>query len=350
MTHTLSERQRTVLFTIVQDHILQGQPVGSRAVARKSNLGLSPASIRNIMSDLEEMGLITQPHTSAGRVPTDIGYRFYVDSITSIPRLKSDDLELISRSVPSKIERIESLLEQMSHILSHYSHHAGLVFTPRLSTTVFKRINFVTLKPRQVLTVLVSEAGITHTKVVSLEEDLSQDKLTEMSNYLNSKFEGLSLRDVRARILEIMAEEKAEYDALLKKSMDLYEKAFGTDEVESEATIIVEGASNILNSPEIQRDVVKMRTIFQAFEDRSRLVRLLDKCILTDDLCIFIGEESEITGLGDLSVVSQPYRMGERPVGALGIMGPKRMEYARVMALVDYAAKTLSRLLEGESA
>lgn len=343
-----TERQRTVLFTIVHDYILTGDPVGSRSVARKSGLGLSPATIRNIMSDLEEMGLITQPHTSAGRVPTDLGYRYYVDSLTTIPRLKGDDLELISQSVPSKIERIESLLEQMSTLLSQFSHHAGLVFAPRLSTTVFKQINFVSLKAKQVLAVLVSQAGMTHTKVVEVDEEFSQDKLTEMSNYLNSKFEGLALREVRTKVLELMVAEKAEYDALLEKSMDLYEQAFGQDAIEAEGSIIVEGASNILNTPEIQRDVEKMRSIFQAFEDKSRLVRLLDRCLARDEVCIFIGEESEIQGLDDLSVVGQSFRMGDRPLGAVGIMGPKRMEYARVMALVDYAAKTLNRLLEGE--
>jgi heat-inducible transcriptional repressor len=348
MPITPTERQRTVLFTIVQDYILSGEPVGSRMVARKSGLGLSPATIRNIMSDLEEMGLITQPHTSAGRVPTDLGYRYYVDSLTTIPRLIGEDLTMISQSVPSKIDRIESLLEQMSSLLSQFSHHAGLVFAPRLSTTVFKQINFVSLKPQEVLAVLVSETGMTHSKVIELEEDVAQGKLTEMSNYLTDQFEGLTLREVRAKVLETMAQEKAQYDALLEKSMDLYEQAFGGVAEESEGSIILEGTSNILNSPEIQRDIEKMRGIFQAFEDKSRLVRLLDRCLSSDDLCIFIGEESEIQGLDDLSVVSQSYRMGDRPLGALGIVGPKRMEYARVMALVDYAAKTLNRLLEGE--
>jgi heat-inducible transcriptional repressor len=343
-----TERQRTVLFTIVHDYILTGDPVGSRSVARKSGLGLSPASIRNIMSDLEEMGLITQPHTSAGRVPTDLGYRYYVDSLTTIPRLKGDDLALIAQSVPSKIERIESLLEQMSTLLSHFSHHAGLVFAPRLSTTIFKQVNFVSLKPKQVLAVLVSETGMTHTRVVEMDEDLSQDKLTEMCNYLNSQFEGLSLREVRGKVLELMAQEKAEYDALLERSMGLYERAFGHESMEVEGSIIVDGASNILNTPEIQRDVAKMRAIFQAFENKGHLIHLLDRCLASDDVCIFIGEESEIQGLDDLSVVGQSYHMGDRPLGAVGIMGPKRMEYARAMALVDYAAKTLSRLLEGE--
>ncbi len=349
MPITPTERQRTVLFTIVQDYVLSGEPVGSRTAARKSGLGLSPATIRNIMADLEEMGLIMQPHTSAGRVPTDLGYRYYVDSLTTIPRLKGEDLAIIAQSVPSKIERIESLLEQMSTVLSQFSQHAGLVFTPRLSSTVFKQVNFVPLKARQILAVLVSETGMTYSRVVELDEELTQDQLTEMSNYLTSQFEGLTLRDVRNTVLELMAVEKAEYDALLKKSMDLYEQAFGGEDVASEGSIIVEGTSNILNSPEIQRDIEKMRTIFQAFEDKGRLVRLLDKCLISDDLCIFIGEESEVQGLNDLAVVSQPYRLGDRPLGAVGIVGPKRMEYARVMALVDYAAKTLSRLLEGDA-
>ncbi|MFQ5892682.1 MAG: heat-inducible transcriptional repressor HrcA [Nitrospinota bacterium] len=348
MPLTLTERQRSVFFTIVQDHVLTGEPVGSRMVARKSGLGLSPATIRNVMTDLEEMGLITQPHASAGRVPTDFGYRHYVDSLTSLPRLQSNDLETLSRSVPAKVERIESLLEQTSLLLSQLSQHAGLVFVPRLSTIVFKQVTFTGLKPKQVLAVLVSEAGMTHTKVVEVDEALSQDKLTEMGNYLTSEFEGLSLRAVRAKVLEQMAEEKAEYDALLKKAIALYEEAFGQEVDDSPGEVIVEGASNILNTPEIQRDIEKMRGIFQAFEDKSRLVRLLDRCLTSDTLCVLIGEESEIKGLDDLSVVSQSYRLGDRPLGAVGIMGPKRMEYARVMALVDYTAKALSRLLAGE--
>ena len=348
MPLALTERQRTVLFTIIQDYILIGEPIGSRTVARKSGLSLSPATIRNVMADLEEMGLVAQPHASAGRVPTDFGYRYYVDSLTSIPRLQSNDLEALTLSAPSKFERIESLLEQTSLLLSQFSQHAGLVFAPRLPTIVFKQINFARLEPKKVLAVLVSEAGMTHTKVVELDEDLLQDKLTKMGNFLNSQFEGLSLREVRAKVLEQMAEEKAEYDALLQNAMALYEQSFGREMDESPGEVIVEGASNILNSPEIQRDIEKMQTIFQAFEDKGRLVRLLDRCLTSDGLSVFIGEESEIEGLDDLSVVSQSYRMGEGPLGAVGIVGPKRMEYVRVMALVDYAAKRLSHLLAGE--
>ncbi len=348
MALALSERQRTVRITIGQHYILTGDPAGSRTVARKSGLNLSPATIRNAMADLEEMGLITQPHASAGRVPTDLAYRYYVDSLTSIPRLQTNDLEALTRSVPSEVERIESLLEHTSLLLSQLSQHAGLVFTPRLSTIVLKQVTFTRLKSTQVLAVLVSEAGTTHTKAVKLDEDLSQDTLTEMGNFLTSEFEGLSLSEIRSKVLEQMAEEKAEYDALFQRAMALYDQAFGQEVDESTGEVIVEGASNILNSPELQQDIEKMRTIFEAFEDKSRLVRLLDRCLSSEDICVFIGEESEIKGLDDLSVVSQSYRVGDRPMGAVGIMGPKRMEYARVMALVDYTANTLSRLLAGE--
>jgi len=340
----LSERNKAILMAIIQSHIATAEPVGSRTISKKFNFGLSPATIRNTMSDLEEMGLLTQPHTSAGRIPTDQAYRIYVDNLENIPPLSKVEAEHIDQQLQENPAEFAQIMETTSKVLSFVSKQAGLVFLVKLSVNVFRHIEFIRMSPRQALVIFVTESGLVHNKIIELEEDISQDRLESISRYLNHEFAGMTLRDIRNKVQEMMRREREEYDQLRKKAAQLSQKAF-SESSEIEGDIYLGGTANILEQPEFASDIEKMKALFKALEEKSNLIKLLDKCMEEEGIRIVIGSESMVEGMEDCSIVTHTYKYGDKPVGTLGIIGPKRMEYPRIIAIVDYTAKAVSRLL-----
>jgi len=343
MNDTLSERSRQILEAIIDDYIRTAEPVGSRTVTRRHGLALSPATVRNVMSDLEEMGFLTSPHTSAGRVPTDKAFRLYVDSLLQVGTVDQDQQEEIRRHYRVHGRDGGEILKETSRVLSSISHYIGIVIAPRFAANVFRQIEFVKLCGRRILAILVSENGIVQNRIVESDEDLDSEDLIRMSNYLNGLLKGLTISEVKRRIVGEMENEKVRYDSLFSRALKLSEQTLD----DSTADVFIEGQVNILEQPEFA-DVEKMKDIFRAFEEKSQLITLLDRCMDAERVNIFIGAENFLSRMNQLSVVTAPYASGPNTIGVLGVIGPTRMGYDRVIPIVDYTARILSELLGRE--
>ncbi len=352
-------RAQAVLAAIIKEHLVTGEPVGSRTISDRfaHAAGWSSATIRNVMAELEEAGLVEQPHTSAGRVPTDKGYRFYVDHMLVDARLSKADLAAINSLLnPAGGETAapDRLMEKTSHLLSALSKNVGVVVSPSLADNVLNHIEFMRLADNRVLVVLVSNSNIVYNKIIFLNEDLSQEELERTARYLNTEFGGKSLAAIRAEILEMMREEKALYDRLLRNAILLCERSLEGEEATT-GEIYVDGASNILTLPDFD-DLERMHELFRAFEEKSKLVKILNECISRDqplggDVQIVIGRENSVPFLQNCAIITAPYRIGaEGATGALGVVGPMRMEYGRMVAVVNYMARLIERMLREESA
>jgi len=337
----LDGRRREVLRTLIQLHIETGEPVGSESLARALDRALSPATIRNVMADLEALGYLDHPHTSAGRVPTDDGYRFYVDSLMGLQPLAAGEKQEIEQELRSRDSSLEQTMEGASHLLSRLSRHVGFVLAPDIARTSFRHIDLVPLAYPRILVVMVSSNGLVTHKVIEFPEKLRAEELQECANYLNAHLSGMSLADIRSHLIELMTEEKALYDTLLQKVVALGGRAFdGT----GETSVYLDGASNILAQAEFD-DLQRMRTIFRTFEEKGRLVRILNACISGDGIRVLIGRENPDPDLRDLSLVTARCALeGEERLG-LGVLGSTRMEYAHVVALVDHVARAVSDVL-----
>jgi heat-inducible transcriptional repressor len=342
MDFSLSERMRRILEVIIEDYILTAEPVGSRTISKKSDLNLSPATIRNIMSDLEELGLLSQPYTSAGRMPTERGLRFYVDSIINVHELSDKEQQEIRSKYLSHLIEGPDLFREMSRILSLSSHYLGIVWTPRMSSVVLRHIEFVKLRRHLVLAILVSTTGLVHNRIVEVEEDFSQSELDHLSDYLNSFLAGLTLYQVREKLLEQMRVAKNAYDRLLEQALKLGEKAFSSLD---DTDVFIEGKTNILNEPEFS-NVSRMTDLFRTFEEKATMVKLLDKFLDPKGVQIAIGSESQVQEMETCSVVTSTYSCSGEVLGVLGVIGPRRMNYSRVIPLVGYTAKLLTEILE----
>jgi heat-inducible transcriptional repressor len=344
MTNT---RHHGVLRAIVQDYIRTAEPVGSRTISRKYGFSLSPATIRNIMADLEEMGLVAQPHTSAGRVPTDKGYRLYVDSLMDRTPLSREEVERIEQQVrPSAPEEVDEFLREAGKLLSALSPYVAIALAPRLQDSRFRRAEFVALARDRVLVILLADSGMVHHKTVVLDEPLSQDELERMARHLSDQLRGRTLQEVRELLVSQMAEEKALYDRLLAQALRLGAQALAG---ETEADVYVAGASRIADQPEFA-DVHKMKSLYAAFEEKSKLVMLLSECLRGGGCRIFIGSEIPVEDIRELSVVASPYGRQGQIMGVLGVLGPTRMDYEHTVALVETTARLLSRSLTERAA
>lgn len=338
----LNDRQREVLKAIIQDYVSTAEPVGSRAISRRYISSLSPATIRNTMTDLKEMGFLFQPHTSAGRVPTDKGYRVYVDSLMEKRSLTRTEVSKIHELMRLSWE-IDKLMRETSRILSNLSRYTAIVFAPRLVKNTLRRIEFIHLHRERILAVLRAESGFIQHKVIATDEVLTQEELDRISRYLDELVEGLTLEQVREVLVAKMADEKTRFDMRIRRALELGKKSV---EGGVEAEVFIGGAANIVSQPEFA-DVDTMRQLFAAFEEKSKLVKILDQVLTAEDFRIIIGSENTVREMQALSVIASPYRAGKQLVGALGVMGPTRIEYAKMVALVGFTAKLLSRLLTG---
>jgi heat-inducible transcriptional repressor len=339
----LDQRASQVLNAIIEHYITSGEPVGSRTVAKTHPEGLSAATIRNIMADLEEMGLLMQPHTSAGRVPTEQAYRHYVDALAATRDLASRDQRRVKDAFRDLHGDMDQLLSQVSRFLSNLSHQVGVVLRPSVEATQLKHIEFVALGGRRVLSVLVATSGAVSHRMFLLDEKGAQDDLDKVGRYLTEEFAGWALMDIRTRLLEMMAEEKALYDKMLAHVLQVGRQTFEADEDEPDR-VLMGGAFRLVGQPEFA-DTERMRELFSAFEEKGRLVKILNRCLDDDGVTVIIGSEHGDPAMKDTSLVASPYSYRGRVLGSLGIIGPTRMQYARNMAMVEHIARLVSETI-----
>ena len=342
MVIDFSERMKRVLGAVVEGYIDTAEPVGSKVIAKNLGFNLSSATIRNIMSDLEGLGLLYQPHTSAGRIPTEKGFRFYIDYLLDIHELDEEKRQEIRSKYLVYQTEAEDLFRETSRILSSSSHYLGVVWAPKMSLVVLQHIEFVRLKRHMVLAVLVSPTGLVYHRVVEVEEDFSQTELDHLSDYMNSFLTGLTLQKAREKLIDQMKIEKSIYDRLFDQALRLAQKALSPNE---EADVFIEGRTNIIHEPEFE-NISIMTDLFRAFEEKATLVKLLDRCLNPRGVRISIGSESEVQEMETCSLVTSTYSYKGGVLGALGVIGPRRMNYSKVIPLVDYTAKLLTEILD----
>lgn len=343
MEYDLNERGKRILQAVVQDYIRTAEPVGSRTLAKHYNLDISPATIRNAMANLEEIGFLSQPHASAGRIPTDIGLRYYVDTILEVSDISGKEQEAIDQGFSGMNPEAAQVLRHSSKVLSMVSRHLGLVLAPRFSRIVVKRLEFVRLSPRALLVILVDRSGLIQNRIIETKEDLSQDDLNRFNRYLNDILEGLTISEIKVRIVEEMRLEKTRFDRLVSKALALTRKVFEDESVEDD--IYIEGRTNFFDYPEFA-DLEQIKSLFKAFEDKSILVELLDKTLTASGIQIFIGSENELAEMEGCTLIASRYSRGSVPLGTLGVLGPTRLNYSRIIPVVDYTAKLVSHILE----
>ncbi len=328
--------------TIIEEYVATGAPVGSRSVSKKSGLKLSAASMRSVMADLTDKGLLNQPHTSAGRVPSPEAFRFYLRDVVTLPPLSREQQTRIGHAMADAGLELKSLLGEASRLASSLTNQVGMIVTPSREDARWREIDFVRVKPGLVLAVLVLEGGIVQNKLLQVDANYSQDDLVTFSNYLNDHFRGRTLTQARGLILQELQGAKRRLQHLAKSALDLADSTFADADSRE---VIVEGAVNIFAHAEFaEKDT--MREIVALLEERSRLLELLDKTIANEGVNVTFCSDVPLGGLDRCSLVSTPYGGEETPKGVVGIMGPVRMNYATVLPLVDYIAKTLTHILK----
>lgn len=339
----LSERAQRLLKTLVERYIREGEPVGSRTLSRDSGLELSPASIRNIMADLEDMGLVRSPHTSAGRVPTVKGYRFFVDTLLRVQPLQSSEVRRLEQKLVAEARGdSKALLSTASQLLSGLTRLAGVVTLPDPSHAAWRHIEFLPLSDNRALAILVVNDGEVQNRVLQLDRAYGAEELQRAANYLNEHFTGRHIDQVRRALLEEMQQARQTMNRMMLDAIRMAEKALETDG-EGDGFVLA-GQTNLMNFAELS-DVDKLRRLFDAFNQKRELLHLLDRCAAAQGVQIFIGEESGYQVLDDCSVVTAPYSADQDTVGVLGVIGPTRMAYERVIPIVDLTARLLTAAL-----
>ena len=338
-------RAQHLLKVMVQRHIRDGQPVGSRTLTRESGLDLSPATIRNVMSDLEDLGYVRSPHTSAGRVPTDKGYRFFVDSLLTVePTRLPAAADLALRLEAEQEKDPEALVDTTSSLLSSLTRLAGVVTLPRRRGGALRHVEFLPLSEQRVLAILVLNEHEVQNRVLHLERDYGEAELQHVANYVNTHFVGQPVEAVRELLLRGLERDRARMDALMNSVVDLGGKAFTTEE-SADDRYVVAGQTNLMSFEELSANVDKLRSLFDAFSEKRDILHLLDQCIAADGIQIFIGEESGYEVFDGCSLVTSTYAAEGQVLGVLGVIGPTRMEYDRIIPIVDLTAKLLGAAL-----
>lgn len=335
----ISEKSRRLLKALIEEYIRDGQPVGSRKLADRLEVNVSPATVRNIMADLEELGYLSSPHTSAGRVPTPLGYRLFVDSLITVDPVDTGDLASLNNKLDPDMSSKE-LVEKASDMLSAVTRMAGLVTIPRHDQVTLRHVDFLRLQGNRVLVILVLDDHEVQNRVIYTKENYTEAQLREASNFINQHFGGEALRSIRSRLISSMRSDKESMQDMMQKTLDVADQAFSLD---SEGDFVVTGQENLLTTSQALESI---RQLFQAFSMKGDILHLLDRCMETDGVQLFIGNESGYEVLDDLSVVTSPYQVDGHPVGVLGVIGPTRMAYERVIPIVDATAKILSAALE----
>jgi heat-inducible transcriptional repressor len=333
----LEPRAQHLLKTLIERYVTEGQPVGSRALSRHSGLDLSPATVRNVMADLEEMGFIASPHTSAGRVPTAKGYRFFVDSlmVTKPP----DEME-IQRLEVELANRPQQLVSTAAGLLSQLTHFAGVVMTPRRREAGFRHVEFLRLAERRVLLILVTAEGDVQNRILHTDRPYSSSQLTEATNFFNQHFAGQPFAQIRVRVSEELRALQEDIARLMTAAVDAGEGALAEGE-----SLLVAGERNLLTSEDFASNMERLRKLFDLFDQKTSILHLLDLSQRAQGVRIYIGSESGLMPLDECSVVTAPYEVNGKVVGTLGVIGPTRMAYERVIPIVDLTAKLLSNAM-----
>ncbi|MGH8767097.1 MAG: heat-inducible transcriptional repressor HrcA, partial [Burkholderiales bacterium] len=334
-----SERAQILLKMLVERHIADGQPVGSRALAKFSGLELSPASIRNIMADLEELGFIASPHTSAGRIPTPRGYRFFVDTLLKVRPL--DQVEIDQLEGQLQPDNTQKLVSQASHLLSDLTRFAGVVMTPKRRSAAFRHIEFLSLSEKRILLIVVAPDGDVQNRILLTDRAYKPSELTEAANFLNQNFAGLTFNEIKARIQDELRKLREDMTRLMTQALEA-----GTEVMnQNSEDYVLSGEHNLLHVQDLSSNMASLRRLFDMFEQKTSLLQLLDISSRAHGVQIFIGGESGLVPLDDCSVVTAPYEVDGQVVGTVGVVGPTRMAYERVIPIVDITAKLLSSAL-----
>ncbi len=337
MNFMLDKRAQVLLKTLVERYIAEGQPVGSRTLSRYAGLDLSPATIRNVMSDLEELGFIASPHTSAGRVPTPAGYRFFVDTLLIVKQLESGDLHQLEDQLhPDNPQRV---IQSASQLLSQLTQFAGVVMTPRRAVT-FKHLEFLKLSEKRILLIVVTPDGDVQNRILFTERDFSPSELIEAANYINQNYAGQSFEDVRARLQGELREIRQDTVRLMTAALDA-----GSALAEGGEQYVISGERNLFAMRDLSQDMGRLKQLLAMFERKTSLLQILDLSLRGQGVQIFIGGESGVAAPDDVSVVTSPYQVDGEVVGTVGVIGPTRMAYDRVVPIVEVTAKLLSSAL-----
>jgi len=335
----LDKRAQILLKTLIERYIAEGQPVGSRTLSRHAGLDLSPATIRNVMSDLEEMGFISSPHTSAGRVPTPLGYRFFVDSLLVVKEIGSGELHQLEDQLhPDNPQRV---IQAASQLLSQLTNFAGVVMTPRRRALTFRQIEFLRLSEKRILLIVVTPDGDVLNRILFTDREYTPAELVAAANYINQNYSGHSFEDIRHRVHEELREIRQDLMGLMSAALEAGNRAVA----EGSEQYVISGERNLLAVRDLSQDMSRMRQLFELFEYKTSLVQILDLSLRGKGVQIFIGGESGVTAPDEVSVVTAPYKVGGEVVGTVGVIGPTRMAYDRVVPIVDVTAKLLSSAL-----
>ncbi|WP_342450022.1 heat-inducible transcriptional repressor HrcA [Thiorhodococcus minor] len=337
----VSERALHFLKALVERYIKEGQPIGSRTLAKDTGLDLSPATVRNVMADLEDMGLIVSPHTSAGRVPTAAGYRLFVDSLLTVRPPSEHDIDSLRTRFDVCMDP-KSLIETASNLLSGITHLAGVVMMPRHERHVFRQIELLPLSEKRVLAILVTSEGEVHNRIVNTDRTFSASQLEQAANYLNAIFTGQDLGQIRKRLLDDLKQTHAHMDQMMMQALSIAQGVVET--AESRDDCFIAGQTNLMEFGELA-SMDRLKQLFDAFNKKREILHILDRCIAADGVQIFIGEESGYDLLDDCSLVTTTYRVDQRVVGVLGVIGPTRMDYQRVIPIVDVTGRLLAAAL-----
>jgi len=339
------ERKKKILQVVIHHYVRTARPAASRMIVRDYDFPFSSATIRNVLAELEEEGYLTHPYTSAGRIPTDKGYRFYVDRLMEAQKLTQEEERRIAKEYRDKRRGLEEVMRQTSKMLSHISHHAGFILTPTLDRSFLKHIELIPLGEKRILAVLVIQAGLIRHKTIQLNYGLKRSQLYRISRILNEKLSGLPLSQMREEMNRIIEQESNKYLGLLQAAKGLIGQAFTSEESE----IYLEGSANILASvKEDLYDYAGVGSVFRAIEEKRIILDIVRRLVQSEGVKVLIGRENLYPELKDFSVVSSTYKSGNRVVGALGIIGHKRMEYPKMVALVDFVAKIVNNILNSE--
>jgi len=339
----IEERAYKVLWAVVDSYITNPDPVGSRFITKKYAFNLSPATIRNIMADLEEMGFLLQPHTSAGRIPTDKGYRLYVDHLASPERADRDIANEVTKELETMRRDINSLLSETTRALSRLSHYLGIALSPSPRNTTLRRIHLYRYQRDHLAITLLTDEGIIHNKIVRLDSDLSQRDLSRISEYLNAEFTGYSVSEIRSRIVREMEKDKALCDTIISQAIRICREALHFDS----SDLFISGFSEVLGLPDFS-DLERIKEISRAIEDKHLIIRVLDALSESEGTKVVIGSENSASDLKKLSMVVCTYKEGDRPVGSIGIIGPTRMDYLKAISIVSETAHHLTKVLSGK--
>lgn len=340
----MDERKQKILRAIVQDYIATAEPVGSRTISRKFDLGVSPATIRNEMADLEDLGLIEQPHTSAGRIPSDMGYRYYVDYLMDTTDINQEDKKNINKEMVNRLNEVQEVIEYTGKLISQVTSLTSLVLGPKSRNSVLKRLYFLPYESGKAIMVTVKENGSVENNIVEIGQDTTPDELQILASIFNEKMSGTRVQDLKKGLVNEIYSELSKKRRMIDGMLGILERMFEDKEVETSERVYLGGTLNMLNQPEF-RDLNKVKSLFTVFEENTKLKDLLQH---QEGLSVIIGSENPDEVFKDCSVISATYHINGKQLGSIGVLGPTRMDYGKAITIVDYMTKSLTEMLTGK--